>query len=253
MPTRRGPGAGWAALALFALAFFTKQSALAPAAAAVVWLFLRDRRAGLRFAAALLAALAGGFALLLAVSRGGFWQHAIVYQALPWLFDFWRRLAGRLAGEYWPLLLIALAVCALALAEWIPRLRQARARAADLAPPLVAVYAAAALGSVMIQAGYVGANYNHLLDLCPPLVWLTGAGWPARRRRRGARARPRSRRAARCWWRRSSASAGLNTGTRHGRGRAAPRAAAPRRCAGLGDQIQAGAGPSTLRTPRCCC
>jgi 4-amino-4-deoxy-L-arabinose transferase-like glycosyltransferase len=165
-----------AALALFALAFFTKQSALAPAAAAVVWLILRDRRAGLRFAGMLLAALAGGLALLLAVSRGGFWQHAIVYQALPWLFDFWRRLASRLAGEYWPLLIWALAVCALALVEWAPRLRHTRERPAGVAPPLVAVYAAAALGSVMIQAGYVGANYNHLLDLCPPLIWLAGRG-----------------------------------------------------------------------------
>ncbi|MDQ2806163.1 MAG: hypothetical protein M3Z04_04475 [Chloroflexota bacterium] len=166
------------ALTLFALAFFTKQSALAPAAAGVAWLVLRDWRAGLRLGATLLVLLLGGFILLLVLSARGFWDHAIVYQTYPWLTEFWRRLMGRLAGEYWPLLLIGALVAGPLLGGWLGRLRRAaRARAwQQLDLPLVVVYLGAATGSVMIQAGYSGANYNHLLDLFPPLIWLVGRG-----------------------------------------------------------------------------
>ena len=202
------------ALTLFLLAFFTKQSALAPAAAGVAWLFLRDWRAGLRLAITLALLLLGGVIALLVLSGGGFWDHAITYQTYPWLAEFWRRLLGRLAGEYWPLLLIGGLVAGPLLGGWLERLGRAaqawrvsglRAIAAtitergalvrvltvagatdratrDLTLPLAVVYLGAATGSVMIQAGYAGANYNHLLDLFPPLIWLAGrglAGWTA--------------------------------------------------------------------------
>ena len=36
------------------------------------------------------------------------------------------------------------------------------------------LYALAATGSLMIQAGYAEGNYNHLLDIFPPLIWLLG-------------------------------------------------------------------------------
>jgi hypothetical protein len=220
------------AILFFAFAFFTKQSALAPAAAAVVWLFLRDRRAGLRFAGGLAAALAGGFLLLLAISRGGFWQHAITYQQYPWLLRFWQRLGGRLVGEYWPLLLIGGA--AVIWAVWggwrlwrpgpgtrdpapasggqvaddhehpapasIEHATHSASHSAFRVPQsalvpvpgpwaLAVLYAGAATGSVMIQMGYAGANYNHLLDIFPPLCWLLGGAlgylgavpsWPRR-------------------------------------------------------------------------
>jgi len=164
------------ALALFALAFFTKQSALAPAAAGLAWLFLRDRWAGLRFGWRLLVALGGGFLLLLALSGGGFWQHALVYQEYPWLPSTWQRVIGKLVGEYTPLLLLGGGVVALALIELARRLRTEGRRWASLELPLPVVYVGAATGSVMIQAGYSGANYNHLLDIFPPLLWLVGYG-----------------------------------------------------------------------------
>ncbi len=185
LPTRRQERV---ALALFALAFFTKQSALAPAAAGVAWLLLRDRRAGLRVGGMLAAGLAAGIVVLLALSGGGFWDHAIVYQTYPWLAEFWRRLVSRLAGEYWPLLISGALVAGPPLGAWLGRLAQTASRRAWPTPglPLAVVYLGAATGSVMIQAGYSGANYNHLLDLFPPLIWLTGrglAGWAAPERR----------------------------------------------------------------------
>ena len=182
LPSRR---AQLGALGLFVLAFFTKQSALAPAAAGVAWLFLRDWQAGLRLGGGLVAALVVGIVGLLALSGGGFWDHAITYQTYPWLTEFWRRLMGRLAGEYWPLLLIGLLVALPVLGGWLGRAcgRPVPARAWQrLDLPLAVVYLGAASGSVMIQAGYSGANYNHLLDLFPPLIWLVGrglAGWAA--------------------------------------------------------------------------
>jgi hypothetical protein len=169
----QGRGRYWA-LALFALAFFTKQSALAPAAAGVAWLFLRDRRAGLRFGGLLLAVLVAGFVFLMGVSRGGFWEHAIVYQTFPWALSDWRRVIGRLTGEYGALTLIAGVVALWGLGGWLRRLRGANLVRDNLELALPMLYALAATGSLMIQAGYAGANYNHLLDIFPPLIWLLG-------------------------------------------------------------------------------
>jgi hypothetical protein len=169
----QGRGRYWA-LALFALAFFTKQSALAPAAAGVAWLFLRDRRAGLRFGGVLLGVLVAGFVALLALSRGGFWEHAIVYQTFPWTLDYWRRLMGRLSGEYGALTLIGAVVALWGLGGWLRRLRGANLLRDNLELSLPVLYALAATGSLMIQAGYAEGNYNHLLDIFPPLIWLLG-------------------------------------------------------------------------------
>src|SRR5262249_46646242 len=112
------------------------------------------------------------------LTRGGFWEHAVLYQTFPWLFDYWRRLTTKLAGEYAPLLLIAVALVGRALRGWGRRLWAAGRRwpAAHLALPLPVVYAGAAAGSTLLQAGYAEANYNHLLDLFPALCWLVGLG-----------------------------------------------------------------------------
>src|SRR5688572_21600027 len=66
----------WAAL-LFALAFFTKQSAITGAAATGIWLLVRDWRLGLRFGLILGAMVLVPFLVGNALLRGGLWEHWI--------------------------------------------------------------------------------------------------------------------------------------------------------------------------------
>src|SRR5436305_269168 len=60
----RRPGGVWLALPLFWLAFYSKQTAIAAAGAACVWLILRNGRRGLAFTGVYIAGAAGGSLLL---------------------------------------------------------------------------------------------------------------------------------------------------------------------------------------------
>jgi hypothetical protein len=164
----------WAAL-LFALAFFTKQSAITGAAAAGIWLLARDWGTGLRFGAALGAMVFVPFMVGNALLRGGLWEHWVGYHApLPHDDRRWWRHVGRLVTEYWPLLTVTMLFFlggAFALFSGGRAALLARFRS-PWTP--IALYAILGWVSSLTKLGYEGANYNHLLDGLLPSSLLAG-------------------------------------------------------------------------------
>ena len=176
----------WAVL-FFALAFFTKQSAVAGAAAAALWLLLRDWRTGLRFVGLMAAAIFVPYLALDGLLAGGLSEHVIGYQSKPWSIEYSWHLLSRLWSEDWPIIIAAAGVLGCTLA--LPFIRGGRGdspmtpavRLRGLANPLglIALYTIAAVGWTCIITGIKGGNYNLLLDGLPPLALLVplGAGW----------------------------------------------------------------------------
>lgn len=158
---------------LFALAFYTKQSAISAAAATGIWLLLRDWRLGLRFALALGGMVLVPFFVGNVALRGGLWEHLVEYHALPHSDRRWRRAIGRLAGEFWPLLAIyGVALLGLVAALW-RRDGKLRDGLSTLWIPVV-LYTLLGWASTLSKLGYEGANYNHLLDGLLPTCLLVG-------------------------------------------------------------------------------
>lgn len=174
-----GKRAYWAILP-FALAFYTKQSAVAPAAATVLWFLLRDFRSGLRFALLLGAAVLTPFALFTLLTGGGYYEHMVTNHAFPWTARRFLRQWDRMWGEHWPLILWSGAGLALGFFSSVIRPRQGpgRGRATRNDAALLALlYMLTGAASSVLQMGYEGANYNHLLDMLIPLCIATGAIW----------------------------------------------------------------------------
>lgn len=167
-------GAVW-----FALAFYTKQSAIDAAAATVLWLLIRDWRTGLRFTLVLGGLVAVPFLALDRLFAGGFGEHLVGNHALPWSERRFGRTLNRLLDEYWPLLMAggaALLGVGLGIARRGTRLRDGETRRAALSSPwsLAALYLGGATVTTLTRIGYEGANYNHLLDGLAPLCLLLG-------------------------------------------------------------------------------
>ncbi|MDQ3706143.1 MAG: hypothetical protein M3437_13115 [Chloroflexota bacterium] len=174
-----GRRAYWAIL-LFALAFYTKQSAVAPAAAAVLWFLVRDFRHGLRFAFLLGAAVLAPFALFTLLTGGGYYEHMVTNHSFPWTVGRFMRQWDRLSGEYWPLILWGGIGVALSVAAWLVRTRRnasPRPHVRYEAALLAFLYLLTGAASSVLQMGYEGANYNHLLDLLVPLCVVTATVW----------------------------------------------------------------------------
>jgi hypothetical protein len=160
---------------LFALAFYTKQSALMGAAAAGVWLLARDPKLGVRFGLTLGAMVLVPFAVGNVLLNGGLWEHWVGYHApLPHDDRRWARHAGRLVGEYWPLLLVSgLAVGGATVMLLRGGFRGVRERLRSVWTPVI-LYALFGWFSSLSKLGYEGANYNHLLDGLLPSCLLAG-------------------------------------------------------------------------------
>lgn len=163
---------------LFALAFFTKQSAVDMAAAATLWLFLRNPKQGFRFGLVLAALVLLPFFAANLLLKGGLWEHTITNQGLPSSGRRFTRLLGRLWGEHWPVLSLGIAslpavIVALFL-SW-------RKRSDVLANPLTLAmfYFVIAFASVLVRLGRTGVNYNHFIDCLLPACLLFGLalGW----------------------------------------------------------------------------
>ena len=176
----------WAVL-FFALAFFTKQSAVAGAAAASLWLLLRDWRSGLRFVGLMAAAIFVPYFALDGLLDGGLSEHVIGYQSKPWRIEYSWHLLSRLWSEDWPIIIAAAGVlgCTLVL-PFISRGRSdspmtpaVRLRGMGNPLGLITLYTIAAIGWTCIITGIKGGNYNLLLDGLPPIALLVplGAGW----------------------------------------------------------------------------
>ena len=98
---------------LFALAFYTKQSALDAAAASALWLLFVNRRHALRFILTLMGAIVVPLALAVFFTGGGFWEHIITNQGvLTWSERRFGRLLGRLVGRVLASARLGRGVCA---------------------------------------------------------------------------------------------------------------------------------------------
>lgn len=158
----------WVSAACFALAFLTKQTALAAPAACVLYLLAARPRQALRFAATLAAGFIVPLAWLVAWTRGGYWAHLVTYNRNAM---HWNELVGwarMLWGLYAPLLLAALA--ALAAGALAP----GRGRA-GLPVLLVALYLG--LNALfLLTLAKAGAAENYVLEFMVALALAVGLG-----------------------------------------------------------------------------
>ena len=170
---------------LFALAFYTKQSAIAGAAATTFWLLARDWRTGLRFGITLGALVFVPFGLGTLLTGGGLYEHLVGYHSLPHTGRRFIRSMTQLTNEYWPLLLTGAAALAgivaylATAARRAPRPARFAARLRESASGpywLLLAYTVLAWAGTISRLGYEGANFNHLMDGLLPTCILTGLG-----------------------------------------------------------------------------
>ncbi len=157
---------------LFALAFFTKQTALAGPLASAVYLLLHDRRTALRWCV-LMAAFVGVPFLALDVATGHwFYLKMVSYHSLPlrWTtlsrllqFAFWE--------DQWPVILAALGYTAYRL---VGTVRGMAAREKSR-PSLIALFALTSF-ALLPTGAVTGADHNHLLMVGLALALATGGG-----------------------------------------------------------------------------
>jgi len=199
-----GQGRIWGALPLFWAALYSKQTAVAAAVAACVWLILHDGRRGLLFSAIYAAGALIGTLLLNWWTAGGYFYHEFTVHALPWFPAAYWDAFSHWVGTYWPLLLPGLLGLGLALWHDV-RLRiadcglrigrgtrrgatsssvtnpQSAIRNPQSSAALLAAGYAAMSGITSSGAGTLGGNHNHLLDLTAALCWGLGLGVAALR------------------------------------------------------------------------
>lgn len=151
----------WLAALFFLAAFYTKHSLLLAPAAAVVAIFLRNRRAGASFALGL--ALTGGaiFLALDVLTQGAFVFGLVTSNATLWLWPTFLSLTGDFLWCY-------LVLIAFAMLGWVARIRSVRRipqTPRDRAEPVgvLEIYALAAIASLGF-AGRVGAWENYYLE-----------------------------------------------------------------------------------------
>jgi hypothetical protein len=150
----------WLAIPLFALAIFTKQTALWGPLAAGLFLLVRRPRPAIIWGLVLLLAVGIPFALLDLATDHGFYLKMVVYHRLPYSLPTLRRLAEAFVEDHGFLFLVAAGYAAWRLLT----------RRLDLAT--CALLAGVA---VLPTAGVVGADSNHLLFLGFACAWCAGA------------------------------------------------------------------------------
>lgn len=174
-------GSRWAALPL-ALSLLVKPSLIAAPAAALAWLWFRDRRRALEITL-VLAAIGGAVAGALQWASGGwFWRHVVTANANPWspalAEAFWQDQYAIL----WPLWLAAALAGLLLLARaWRipPNSSGAPDRSYGAANYLLPIYYAGFGAFVAFGIGKVGAYANYFFELYAGMIWLVGAALAA--------------------------------------------------------------------------
>jgi hypothetical protein len=186
----RPGGQVWWALPLFVLAFFTKQTSIAAAAAATGYLLLTNPRRGLMFGVAYTAGAVIPSVLLDWATHGGYFYHMFTIHDLPWFADRFFQFLGNFATAYGVLLLPgALAAVAFGVAWLVHRVRREPADNDGERTIIVTGYVLAAL-LVAAGTGTLGGNHNHLLDFAAAcslglgvglgvLLERAGTGWKA--------------------------------------------------------------------------
>lgn len=159
----RGRSLGVVALgaACFALGWWTKQTALAVPAAFALTLLLRRPKVAVATVAVYMACIVIPFAVLTALTGGGFAQKVIGYQG-SWQWAAYRRLAQPFAARYSVLLVLAALVALVSCA---------RQRRLTFAAAWFVFAALAAFG-----AGTSGGNHNHFVELLAAACLLVGQG-----------------------------------------------------------------------------
>ena len=159
--------ARWLAILLFTLALLTKQTSVAAPAACAIWLFVRDRRQGIRFVLFLVLAVGGTTALLCALTAGRYWAHTVTYnqnvmhwnELLLWVRHFY---------ECYALLLLVLGGLGVwTLAGIWRRFRSKAAPSEDVSsdPDLTLYLLYAALNAAsLVTLAKAGAAENYLLE-----------------------------------------------------------------------------------------
>jgi hypothetical protein len=150
----------WGGAALFALALFTKHTALAGPGAAAAYLLLRDVRVGIKWCAGIAGMVLVPFIALDVATGHWFYLKMVDYHALPLRsLTLTRLLEQAFWEDQWPLILAAAGyVGVTAYTAWRGRSGGAWRRA----PVLVALFGLAALVTLPTGA-VVGADHNHLL------------------------------------------------------------------------------------------
>jgi hypothetical protein len=150
----------WAGAALFALALFTKHTALAGPGAAAAYILLRDVRVGAKWCAGLAVMVLVPFAALDIATGHWFYLKMVDYHALPLrALTLTRLLEQAFWEDQWPLILACLGYVVLTTyLVW----RGRHDREWRSVPLLAALYALAALVTLPTGA-VVGADHNHLL------------------------------------------------------------------------------------------
>ncbi|HMA34945.1 MAG TPA: hypothetical protein VKY74_10750 [Chloroflexia bacterium] len=168
------PGAGgevprlaWIAILPLVLAFWTKQSTLAPLAASGLYLLGRDWRSGLRWSLGAGLALLGPLLLLNWVTEGQLYTHLFLPGAEALSGARLGKNLGALWDEAWPLVLLG-GITAAGLLGQAARARQV--------PPLSLCYALVSVPALLLTNMSPLANYNHLLIGLLPLCLLVGVG-----------------------------------------------------------------------------
>jgi hypothetical protein len=169
---------------LFALAFYTKQSAISGAAATTLWLLARDWRTGLRFGVVLGALVLVPFGVGTLLTSGGLYEHLVGYHSLPHTGRRFMRSITQLVNEYWPLLLLGGTALAGLVSYLVTTARRtagattfARLREGASGPyALLLAYTVIAWAGTISRLGYEGANFNHLMDGLLPTCILAGLG-----------------------------------------------------------------------------
>jgi hypothetical protein len=155
----------------FALAFYTKQTAIAGPVAAGLYLLLRDWRSGLKWCGVMAALVLVPFAILEVVTGHWFYLKMVDYHSLPLSRSTLTRLLQfAFLEDQWPIILPAVCYVLYGLAEWW---RARRRGVGSSVPMLIPLFVLVSL-AMLPTAAVVGADHNHLL--VPGLAICLGVG-----------------------------------------------------------------------------
>jgi hypothetical protein len=156
----------------FALAFFSKQTAIPGPMAAAGYLFLRDWRVGLRWCAAMAALVAVPFAVLDVITGHWFYLKMVDYHSLPLRpRTLTRLLQSAFWDDQWPLILVGLGYGVYRPAGLV---RAWRVRTEWSVPMLTTMFVLASF-AMLPSAAVAGADHNHLLLPGLAICVATGA------------------------------------------------------------------------------
>lgn len=159
------------ALIFFLLSIYTKQVQILAPASACIYLFLKDRRKGLRFLAWLCGLGVGLFLLLNIITKGQYYLHTVVYNANKydwWQVKKWLLHVFRLYRFYLSSILLILATILYG------RLKS-KTKREEVVPNLFFIYAIMGVVS-FFTIGKIGAASNYLLEFHIALGLLFGLG-----------------------------------------------------------------------------